>query len=191
LPWDLDELGMGFVALFFAGLALWFYKHDVDTFYKAVDWDLLGFFASLFVVIYVMEQAEVLAIIGKGLQEMLALPPQAAQASLLISAAAASSVTDNIPLAAVLAKILATNPIVVGPDGSNPDSPFWWCVIYGANLGGNITPIGSASTVVAMTIIHKNKLPLTFVGFVKVAAAFAVVQIFLAIGYVWLTSYLF
>ena len=40
-------------------------------------------------------------------------------------------------------------------------------------------------------IIHKNKLPLTFVGFVKVAAAFAVVQIFLAIGYIWLTSYLF
>ena len=137
-----------------------------------------------------MEQAEVLAIIGKGLQEMLALPPQAAQASLLVSAAAASSVTDNIPLAAVLAKILASNPIVVGPDGSNPDSPFWWCVIYGANLGGNITPIGSASTVVAMTIIHKNKLPLTFIGFVKVASPFAVVQILLAIGYVWLTSYL-
>ena len=191
LPWDLDELGMGFVALFFAGLALWFYKNEVDTFYKAVDWDLLGFFASLFVVIYVMEQAEVLAIIGEGIGAMLSLPGPAAQASLLVSAAAASSVTDNIPLAAVLAKILAVNPLVVGSEGSNPGSPFWWCVIYGANLGGNITPIGSASTVVAMTIIHKNSLPLTFIGFVKVASAFAVVQIILAIGYVWITSLLF
>jgi Na+/H+ antiporter NhaD/arsenite permease-like protein len=122
---------------------------------------------------------------------MLSLPGPAAQASLLVSAAAASSVTDNIPLAAVLAKILAVNPLVVGPEGSNPGSPFWWCVIYGANLGGNITPIGSASTVVAMTIIHKNSLPLTFMGFVKVASAFAVVQIILAIGYVWITSLLF
>jgi len=188
LPWDLDELGMGFVALFFAGLALWFYKHEVDTFYKAVDWDLLGFFASLFVVIYVMEQAEVLAIIGEGIGAMLSLPGPVAQASLLVSAAAASSVTDNIPLAAVLAKILALNPLVVGPEGSNPGSSFWWCVIYGANLGGNITPIGSASTVVAMTIIHKNRLPLTFIGFVKVASVFAAVQIVLAIGYIWLTS---
>ena len=188
LPWDLDELGMGFVALFFAGLALWFYKHEVDTFYKAVDWDLLGFFASLFVVIYVMEQAEVLAIIGEGIGTMLSLPAPVAQASLLVSAAAASSVTDNIPLAAVLAKILAVNPLVVGTEGSNPASPLWWCVIYGANLGGNITPIGSASTVVAMTIIHKNRLPLTFIGFVKVASAFAAVQIVLAIGYIWLTS---
>ncbi len=191
LPWDLDELGMGFVALFFAGMALWFYKNEVDTFYKAVDWDLLGFFASLFVVIYVMEQAEVLAIIGEGIGAMLSLPGPAAQASLLVSAAAASSVTDNIPLAAVLAKILAVNPVVVGPEGSNPGSPFWWCVIYGANLGGNITPIGSASTVVAMTIIHKNSLSLTFMGFVKVASSFAVVQIILAIGYVWITSLLF
>lgn len=191
LPWDLDELGMGFVALFFAGMALWFYKNEVDTFYKAVDWDLLGFFASLFVVIYVMEQAEVLAIIGDGIGAMLSLPGPAAQASLLVSAAAASSVTDNIPLAAVLAKILAVNPVVVGPQGSNPGSPFWWCVIYGANLGGNITPIGSASTVVAMTIIHKNSLPLTFMGFVKVATSFAVVQIILAIGYVWITSLMF
>jgi Na+/H+ antiporter NhaD/arsenite permease-like protein len=28
-------------------------------------------------------------------------------------------------------------------------------VIFGANLGGNITPIGSASTLVAVTVIHK------------------------------------
>ena len=186
LPWDLDELGMGFVALFFAGTALWIYKHEVDTFYKAVDWDLLGFFASLFVVIYVMEQAGVLALIGRGISVMLALPAAAAQGSLLVSAAAASSVTDNIPLAAVLAKILAVEPVVIGDSGQNPSSPYWWSVILGATLGGNITPIGSASTVVAMTIIHRQQLPLTFVGFVRTAAPFAAVQIGLAVLYVFL-----
>ncbi len=189
LPWDLDELGMGFVALFFAGRALWIYKHEVDAFYKAVDWDLLGFFASLFVVIYVMEQAEVLALIGRGIGVMLTLPASVAQGSLLASAAAASSVTDNIPLAAVLAKILAVEPTVIGESGSNPASPYWWSVIFGANLGGNITPIGSASTVVAMTIIHRQQLPLTFMGFVKRATPFALVQISLAVLYVWLYAF--
>ena len=67
---------------------------------------------------------------------------------------------------------------------TEPDSPYWWCVIFGANLGGNITPIGSASTVVAMTIIHKQKLELSFVGFVVAAVPFALVQIVLAIIYV-------
>ena len=90
-----------------------------------------------------------------------------------------SSVTDNIPLAAMLAKIL-TNL------GTESTSPLWWSVVFGANLGGNITPIGSASTLVAVTIIHKHGLPLSFAGFVKVAVPFALMQIALATVYVLL-----
>ena len=52
-----------------------------------------------------------------------------------------------------------------------------------ANLGGNITPIGSASTVVAVTVMHKHELPVSFVKFVKLAVPFAAVQIVLAIAY--------
>ena len=177
LPLGLSELGMGFVALFYAGVMLWAYRHEVDKFYAAVDWDLLAFFAGLFVVINVMEHAAVLETIGVAIQHVLALPGTAASSILLAASAVASSVTDNIPLAAMLAKIL-------GGLDTPGDSPFWWCVIFGANLGGNITPIGSASTVVAMTIINREKLPLSFVGFVKVAALFAAVQIALAIVYV-------
>jgi len=54
-------------------------------------------------------------------------------------------------------------------------------------LGGNITPIGSASTLVAVTIIHKNKLPLSFAGFVRTAVPFAAIQLALAVAYVLLT----
>jgi Na+/H+ antiporter NhaD/arsenite permease-like protein len=60
----------------------------------------------------------------------------------------------------------------------------WWSVIFGANLGGNITPIGSASTLVAVTIMHKHKLPLSFAAFVKAAIPYAIVQIILALAYV-------
>ncbi len=59
LPY-INELGMAFVALSYAAVMLIRYKHEVNTFYRAVDWDLLGFFAALFAVIYVMEPAEVL-----------------------------------------------------------------------------------------------------------------------------------
>jgi Na+/H+ antiporter NhaD/arsenite permease-like protein len=177
LPFGLDKLEMGFVALFFAGVVLIAYKNEVDKFYSAVDWDLLAFFASLFVVIHVMEHAQVLAVIGDGIAQLLQLPSGVNSSVLLASSAIASSVTDNIPLAAMLAQIL-------GNLDTPGTSPFWWCVIFGANLGGNLTPIGSASTVVAMTIIQRQKLNLTFTGFVKAAAPFAVVQIILAVIYV-------
>lgn len=177
LPFGLDKLRMGFVALFFAGVVLIAYKSEVDKFYAAVDWDLLAFFASLFVVIHIMEHAQVLHVIGKGISMLLQLPTPWNSAVLLSSAAAASSVTDNIPLAAMLAQIL-------GALKTPETSPFWWCVVFGANLGGNITPIGSASTVVAMTIIHRQKLNLTFFGFVKAALPFAIVQLIIATVYV-------
>ncbi|MEZ6058894.1 MAG: SLC13 family permease [Planctomycetaceae bacterium] len=179
LPFGLNELGMGFVALFFAGVVLLAYKHEVNKFYSAVDWDLLAFFAALFVVIHVMEHARVLAVIGDGIAYLLKWPRPLDSSVLLVSSAAASSVTDNIPLAAMLAQILGN---MQPPTPS--DSPYWWCVIFGANLGGNITPIGSASTVVAMTIINRQKLGLTFLDFVKTAVPFAAMQILLAVAYV-------
>ena len=101
-------------------------------------------------------------------------------ALMLVAAALASSVTDNIPIAATLAKILAAHPEI----GGDPASPFWWAVIFGANLGGNLTPIGSASTLVAITIIHKHGLPLSFGGFVAKALVFALMQLAIALVYV-------
>lgn len=175
-----SKLEMGFVALAFAGVMLLRYKSEVDQFYRALDWDLLGFFMALFVVINVMEHARVLDMIGVGLAWIIEAGGDiGGTAAILLASAGFSSVTDNIPLAAMLSKIL------VGL-GTPTDSPLWWSVIFGANLGGNITPIGSASTLVAVTIIHKHKLPLSFAQFVKTAVPYAIVQIILATIYVLL-----
>ena len=188
LPGHLKHLGMGFIALAFAGAMLIRYKSEVDAFYKSVDWDLLGFFMALFVVIYVMEHAQVLETIGHGLEQVIVDIKQAPahwrdSGVLLIGSAAFSSVTDNIPLAAMLASILASldAPTAAAAGG---ESGLWWAVIFGANLGGNLTPIGSASTLVAVTIIHKHRLNLSFAGFVKAAFPYAVAQIALATVYV-------
>jgi Na+/H+ antiporter NhaD/arsenite permease-like protein len=171
----IDELGMGFVAMLFAIVALIRIKHEPEKAYVKIDWDLLLFFSYLFIVIHVMEHAQVLTLIGDGIGTLIGLGDRLGPIALLWSGSIASSVTDNVPLAAVLAKILSGTPA---------DSNLWWATIFGCNLGGNFTPIGSASTLVAVAIIHKNNLPMSFGGFVKVAAPFAVVQLVLASIYV-------
>ncbi len=181
LPY-IQDLGMGFVALSFAGIMLVRYKAVADKFYEAIDWDLLGFFAALFVVINVMEHALVLQLIGTGLSTIIDAPPDIAAAGLLAVSALFSSVTDNIPLAAMLAKILQAREMA----GTDVPEQLWWSVIFGANLGGNLTPIGSASTLVAVTIIHKYKISLSFAGFIRKALPYALVHIALAIIYVLL-----
>jgi len=177
------ELGMGFVAISFAVIMLLRFKSEVDQFYRSVDWDLIIFFITLFVVINVMEHAMVLELSGQGITFVIGTEDSLfGTGALLVMSAVFSSVTDNIPLAAMLAKILASA-------GTNPDSSLWWSVVFGANLGGNITPIGSASTLVAVTIIHKNNIQMSFVGFVKVAFPFAIAQILLALLYVLVFLY--
>jgi Na+/H+ antiporter NhaD/arsenite permease-like protein len=183
----LSDLGMGFIALAFATIMLVRYKHEVDEFYRNIDWDLLAFFAALFVVISVMEHAQVLALIGHGVEGLIGLGPRAGTSAVLLSSAAFSSVTDNIPLAAMLAKIIAGIP-AVGGGLRPPDDPLWWAVIFGSNLGGNITPIGSASTLVAVTVMHKHNVPLSFVAFVKKAMPFALMHLALAVVYVLLVA---
>ena len=176
----IKDLGLGFVAMSFAIIALIRFKHDVDPFYKAIDWDLILFFIFLFVIINVMEHAKVLELIGQGVGLLIGDGEgKGGAVSLLAASAVFSSVTDNIPLSAMLAKILSARNIA-------SDSSLWWSVIFGANLGGNITPIGSASTLVAVTIIHKYKIHLPFVDFIKKALPFALMQILLAVGYILL-----
>lgn len=177
LPY-IKELGMGFVALSFAAIVLIRFKAEADRFYKAIDWDLIGFFVGLFIVINVMEHAKVLDLIGTGIQWIIGEQENLfGTGALLVTASLFSSVTDNIPLAAMLAKILSSG-------GATSDSPLWWSVVFGANLGGNLTPIGSASTLVAVTIMLKYQVKMSFVGFVKYAAPYAAVQLVLAVLYV-------
>lgn len=183
LPY-VSKLGMGFVVTGFALVALLRYRGTVDSYYQVVDWDLLGFFIGLFVVINVMEHAQVLSAVGRGLQPILALGERWGAGVLLAAAAVASSVTDNIPLAAMLARIL---------DGlhTESNSTFWWSVVFGGNLGGNLTPIGSASTIVAVTIMAKHDLPASFGRFVLTAIPYAGIQLAVAILYVMLVVPLF
>ncbi len=185
--WFLPKLELGFVAMAFGLIMLLRFKATADQFYQSIDWDLLAFFAALFATIYVMEHALVLELIGRGLKPIITLSwPEASQGILLVCSAAASAVTDNIPLAAMLAKILSQHAADLTAHGESLNPNLWWSVIFGANLGGNLTPIGSASTLVAVTIIHKNKIPMSFIRFVKMALPYAAIQIAVAVLYVLL-----
>ena len=175
----LRDFGVEIVALAAAVIMMLLHAKDVEHDLSNVEWSLVFFFVGLFTIIGVMERALVLLEIGKLLD---ALTARAGSVGLMWLTAAFSSVTDNIPLAAMLAKIFGPTPDAVAAVPRDQ----WWAVVFGANLGGNITPIGSASTVVAVTIMKKNNLRITFLEFVKVGVVFAVVQLVLASGYLLL-----
>ena len=175
----LKHFGIEVVALGAAVIMMLLHAKDVEEDLDHVEWSLVFFFVGLFTLIGVLERAGVLHAIGTMLERLTAM---SGGVGLMWFTAVFSSVTDNIPLAAMLGKIFGPTPEAAA---ALPPTQ-WWAVIFGANLGGNITPIGSASTVVAVTIMKKNKLPITFLEFVRIGVVFAAVQLILASGYLLL-----
>jgi Na+/H+ antiporter NhaD/arsenite permease-like protein len=172
----LRDFGIEVVAMGAAVVMMLLHAKDVERDLEDVEWSLVFFFVGLFVVIGVMEKAGVLLRIGQLLE---GLTDSTGAVGLMWCTALFSSVTDNIPLAAMLAKIFGPTPEAAA--ALQPER--WWAVVFGANLGGNITPIGSASTVVACTILKKNDLKIGFLEFVKIGGVFALAQLILASGY--------
>lgn len=183
----LNKMGLEVIALIGATVMLVIYPTDVEGVLNEVEWTLVLFFIGLFALLGVMDKAGVLAMIGEWLQSPLSSGAYSGPIAMMWSSAFFSGLTDNIPLAAVLAKVLG---------GFHADIQnltwfaeyghlLWWSLIFGAGLGGNFTPIGSASTVVAIGILKKEGHNVTFMQYVKIGAIVVLVQLALATGYLF------
>ena len=187
----LNQMGLEIIALIGAAVMLVIYPTDVESVLNEVEWTLVLFFVGLFTLLGVMEHAHVLEMIGDGLKGTLGSGSTTGPLAMLWSSAFFSGLTDNIPLAAVLAKVLGG----FQESFANGDASYkwfgeyghllWWSLIFGAGLGGNLTPIGSASTVVAISILKREGHNVSFMQYVKIGAIVVLVQLILATGYLF------
>ena len=174
-----EELGLQFVAFLGATVMLVLKPKAVEEALRKVEWSLVFFFVGLFILVGVCGHPDVgvLALLGDGVMWLLDNAGAAGSAILVWVRGILSGLTDNVPLAAMLAQML--DPGRVGED-------VFWASIIGGNLGGNVTPIGSAAVVVGVTLMKREKIKISFVGFMKVAAPFAFVQLLIGSLYVLL-----
>jgi Na+/H+ antiporter NhaD/arsenite permease-like protein len=183
----LNQMGLEVIAIIGATVMLVIYPTDVEGVLNEVEWTLVLFFLGLFTLLGVMEHAGVLTMIGELLKTPLSAGETIGPIAMMWSSAFFSGLTDNIPLAAVLAKVLEgfQSNIAELDWFADYGHMLWWSLIFGAGLGGNFTPIGSASTVVAIGILKKEGHNVTFMQYVKIGAIVVLVQLTLATGYLF------
>lgn len=138
-------------------LALLWIQPDVEKTLEAVEWNVLIFFAALFVLVGGLEASGILHGVARGFG-------QGAEANLLLTtlvilwgSAILSSIVDNIPFTVVMIPVIQE----LAAGGVNV-LPLWWALAIGAGFGGNGTPIGSTAGVITMALSAKTKTPLTF-----------------------------
>ncbi|MCA8998666.1 MAG: ArsB/NhaD family transporter [Planctomycetaceae bacterium] len=169
-------VGMDFIAMVGGTAALLFAGKDIEDAVSKVNWTVILFFTGLFVIIAAVESTGALEKLSEFVVTLAGESPLMLIPIMSGFSAVASAIVDNIPVAATLI------PIVRHIGG--PPEPLWWALVIGCNLGGNATPIGSISCVIAIHTLHKEAD--THVGwgeFLKVGGTIMLIQMAGAIVY--------
>ena len=99
-----------------------------------------------------------------------------------VFSAGTSAIVDNIPVAATLIPIIKS----IGGMGVAQE-PLWWSLVLGSNLGGNGTPIGSISCVIALHTLKKEaKISVGWGEIIKLGGMIMIVQVVGAVVYLLL-----
>lgn len=147
-------LGVGLDFIAFAGgtTALLLSGIYPDEAIKKVNWSMILFFVGLFVIIGSVQETGLLAWQAQAMVNMAGGDPMAVLLLLTGFTLFMSGIVDNIPVAATLI------PVVRSIESTGmPGEPLWWALIIASNLGGNSTPIGSVSSVIALNALEKER----------------------------------
>ncbi|MDP3233131.1 MAG: SLC13 family permease [Myxococcales bacterium] len=146
------HVGLDFIAMCGGMMALFFSGNDPEDAIKMVKWPVILFFVGLFIVIGAVEASGLLTALAGGLISLSGGNQTTAMLVIAVFALVTSGVVDNIPIAATLIPVVRT----LQAQGIEPD-PVWWALIMAANLGGNSTPVGSVSSVIALSALEKER----------------------------------
>lgn len=150
------HISPAFIAVSAAAVALIWVQPDIQETFKKVEWSVLIFFASLFVMVGGLEAAGVLDLIVGLMERLSSIPPIWFGVSLIWIVAALSAVVDNVPIT------IALIPVIRGLGETGMDiTPLWWALAFGAGFGGNGTIIGSTANIIVTTLSEKTRTPIT------------------------------
>jgi Na+/H+ antiporter NhaD/arsenite permease-like protein len=144
------------VALSASAIILVWVRPSIQEALKRIQWDVLLFFAALFVCIGGLQAAGVMQALAGLIAHAQNLPPVVLGLILLWGVAFLSAVVDNVPIT------IALIPVIQGLGSAGiPAAPLWWALVFGAGFGGNGTIIGSTANIVVASLSEKTHSPIT------------------------------
>jgi len=141
-----------------------------------VDWEVFFFFGGLFLLVAGLEKTLLLEDLGRGLTALSGGNLAISITLVLWVSALLSQAVDNVPLVTVFIPVIVQMAAVLGV----PVLPLAWALAAGTGIGGMATPIGTASNVVALSILNKPKLRLSFAGFAKRSVPLTIINLAIA-----------
>ena len=163
-----------------------FTKKKTSDLFRDVEWEIIFFFISLYVVIGCLLEA--------GFEELFTgipfqlLSPFIVSLVILIMVSFVSGFVANTPTALIFIPIVS----LLKDTFLFPEVPLLYAFIIAINIGGNLIPQGAACDMMTLKIAQTHEVEnLNFKRLLKVGAFFAVIHIILSIGYLFILSLFF
>ncbi|NLB62402.1 MAG: arsenic transporter [Clostridiales bacterium] len=185
--WVVDNInGIICVSMFIIGIAIESISHKENNValdaIKALDWQTIVLLASLFIVIAGINSAGMISwladfIFYLGGNSVFGMYSIIVWASVLISA-----FIDNIPYVATMLPVVASLGSLMNV---NP-TVFYFGLLCGATLGGNLTPIGASANIAGIGMLRKEGFEVSNSQFMKISVPYTLVAVSSAYVLVWL-----
>ncbi|MBS3786738.1 ArsB/NhaD family transporter [Candidatus Bipolaricaulota bacterium] len=164
------------VAFVGATLALLLIRPDVKETLANVEWSVLLFYSSLFVLVGGLEQTGIIHQIAREFGVIAENFPLLAPLILVWLAGILSGIIDNVPLTIALIPVIQGLGSIHGIHLSS----YWWALALGACLGGISSPIGSSANVITVSLSERTDNPISFTKWLKVGVPLTVLNLTLA-----------
>jgi len=180
LIYDLIGLTPTIVALIGGCVMMGFSGEDPSEVFNEIDWSTIIFLAGLFVMINGMINIGLIEILSISILNLAGRMPKNLPIAIMWLSAIPSGLIDNIPLTATFASIVKSWV----SEGLSSD--VWWGLVVGANLGGNLTPIGSPSNIIVLGVSEREGYPITLERFFKICFGVTMVHLLVSMIYLYI-----
>ena len=174
------------VAMMAAGISLLLERGRArELVEKRVDWWTLTFFMMLFASVGTLKYAGTTEIIAKSLTSWVGGNPKTLFVVLTWVIGILTGFMDNVLAVATFI------PIVQDIAKTGIDvTPYWWGILFGGTLFGNLTMIGSTANIIAIGIIERQKIGhITFGQWIKPGAIVSIPTLAIATLLIYLQFY--
>lgn len=179
------QLPLSFVALAGAGAllggAVALRSLDWDHLRREISWSLFVFISGLFILVRGIENLGLTAVFGHSLLA-LAGPDSLGQIlATAVGSALGANLINNVPMALVMTSALHSVPGV-----ANASPSLVYATILGADLGPNLTTVGSLATVLWVLILRRKGLEIPTVEYLKLGLLNVPVMLLVGSILIWL-----
>ncbi len=149
---------------------------------KSLDWDTTFFLMGVFILVGSLTYTGWIDTIANFLSGLVGGNIFLGYTLIVWISVFLSAFIDNVPFLAAMLPVAGTMAVNMG---INP-SLFYFGLLIGASLGGNITPIGASANIVACGLLKKEGHNVRFGEFMKIGLPFTLAAVTAAYLFVWL-----